>query len=48
MVAIDIYGIGIIISAIVAIVFFIKNERDKALIAFIIFLAIMLLKLVLG
>ncbi len=48
MVTIDIYGIGIIISAIVAIVFFIRNEKDKALVAFIIFLAIMLLKGVLG
>jgi len=44
---IDIYGIGIIISAIAAVVFFLKNEKDKALISLIIFLAIMLLKLVL-
>lgn len=45
---IDIYGIGIIISAIVTIVFLIKEEEKKALISFIMFLAIMLLKYILS
>ena len=39
----NIYGIGILISAIAAIVFLIKNEEKKALVAFVILLAIMLL-----
>jgi len=48
MVNIDIYGIGIIITAIAAIVFLIRNEEKKALISFIIFLAIMLLRYMIG
>jgi len=47
MVNLDIYGIGIIISGIAAAVFFLKNEEKKALVSFIIFLAIMLLKFLL-
>jgi len=47
MVQIDIYGIGIIISAIASIIFVFRNEEKKALISFIILLAIMLLKFVL-
>ena len=44
----DIYGIGLILSAISSIVFILQDKKDKALISFIIFLAIMLLKFLLG
>tara|TARA_Y100000034_G_scaffold105193_1_gene132302 strand:- start:3 stop:149 length:147 start_codon:yes stop_codon:yes gene_type:complete len=48
MIALDIYGIGILISGIASVVFFLKNEEKKALISFIILLAIMLLKFLLA
>lgn len=44
--ALDIYGIGVLITAIAAVVFLIKSDKDKALISIIIFLVIMLLKFI--
>ncbi len=44
---IDIYDIGTIISAILAIVFLLKEEEKKALISILILFAIMLLKYIL-
>lgn len=40
----DIYDIGTIISTILAIVFLLKEEKEKALVSIIILFAIMLLK----
>lgn len=41
---IDIYAIGLVISAIVGIVFTLRNEEKKALISLVIFLFILVLR----
>ena len=44
---IDIYGIGIIVSAIMAIIFTIKNKKDKMYISLMLLFFILILKLIL-
>jgi hypothetical protein len=44
MAELNIYDFGILVSSIVAIVFLVKDDKQKALIVIVIFLSIMLLK----
>lgn len=45
---IDIYGIGVIVSAIMAIIFTIKNDKEKMYVSLMILFFILLLKFIIG